>query len=96
MYRQTQALRESLGVSDSQTAALNKEVEQLRKALADSHVAADVAQQQVWAGGCQQGCMNCGSYGAQDKQTQFISVCSGRKSTLPGLVVVLHLHMHVR
>lgn len=48
MYRQTQALRESLGASDTQAAALHRKVEQLRKALADNQAAADTAQQQVW------------------------------------------------
>ncbi|KAF6260716.1 hypothetical protein COO60DRAFT_1637364 [Scenedesmus sp. NREL 46B-D3] len=47
VLRQTQALKESLGLSDSQAAQLSREVAQLRTALADSQVAADTNQQQV-------------------------------------------------
>jgi hypothetical protein len=47
VLRQTQALKDSLGLSDSQAAQLSREVAQLRTALAESQVAADANQQQV-------------------------------------------------
>jgi regulator of replication initiation timing len=51
VLRQTQALKESLGLSDSQAAQLSREVAQLRTALAETQAAADTNQQQV---GCRQ------------------------------------------
>jgi hypothetical protein len=51
VLRQTQSLKESLGLSDSQAAQLSREVAQLRKALAETQQAADTNQQQVC---CQQ------------------------------------------
>lgn len=55
VLRQTQALKESLGLSDSQAAQLSREVAQLRTALAETQVAADTNQQQVcWQGGARQ------------------------------------------
>uniref|UniRef100_A0A383W626 Uncharacterized protein n=1 Tax=Tetradesmus obliquus TaxID=3088 RepID=A0A383W626_TETOB len=47
VLRQTQALKESLRLSDSQAAQLSREVAQLRTALAETQVAADTNQQQV-------------------------------------------------
>jgi hypothetical protein len=47
VLRQTQALKESLGLSDSQAAQLSRELVQLRTALAETQAAADTNQQQV-------------------------------------------------
>jgi hypothetical protein len=47
VLRQTQALKESLGLSDSQAAQLSREVVQLRTALAETQAASDTNQQQV-------------------------------------------------
>jgi hypothetical protein len=58
VLRQTQALKESLGLSDSQAAQLSREVAQLRTALAETQAAADTNQQQVGAG------MSCASESA--------------------------------
>lgn len=47
VLRQTQALKESLGMSDSQAAGLAREVSRLRAAMSECQAAADANQQQV-------------------------------------------------